>query len=65
MARFSWISRRIVIGLVVFALTLGGFLLQPVEALASYGSSGEHYPEATITSGEPEPLWWCRSWWCD
>ncbi|MGH2561190.1 MAG: hypothetical protein ACRDJH_19145 [Thermomicrobiales bacterium] len=36
---FPWISRRIVIGLVVFALTLGGFLLQPTGALAGVGGS--------------------------
>ena len=39
MARCTWISRRIVIGVVVCALTLGGFLLQPAGALAGISTS--------------------------
>jgi hypothetical protein len=35
----TWISRRIVIGVVVCTLTLGGFLLQPAGTLAGFGTS--------------------------
>lgn len=39
MKRYTWISRRIAIGMVLCALTLGGFLFQPSPALAGFGSS--------------------------
>lgn len=39
MVHFPWMSRRIVIGLVVCTLTLGGFLLQAAGALAGVGGS--------------------------
>jgi hypothetical protein len=54
--------RRLMVAAIVLAI--GGFLLQPAGALAAGPSSGEHYPEATITADGPSSYWWCRSWLC-
>lgn len=62
MTHSTAISRRIGIGLVVLMLTLGGAMLQPALGLTGVGgspgslglalrcSSGEHVPDATLTS---------------
>ncbi|MGH9176350.1 MAG: hypothetical protein ACRD1H_18420 [Vicinamibacterales bacterium] len=57
--RFTWISRRIVIGLAVLLLALGALLFQPTGvggspgwpgSSALLGCRGEHFPDGTLTS---------------
>jgi hypothetical protein len=45
MVRFPWISRRIVVGVVVFTLTLGGFQVQSMGSGITDGTSN------TLTGG--------------
>ena len=59
MIRSTRFSRRVAVGLFALSLTLGVTLLQPVAALAGFGSSpgssarcssGQHYSEAIVTT---------------
>jgi hypothetical protein len=60
------LRRRPALALVAasIVLSLGGLMLHPVAASAAGPTSGEHYPEVSVTDGTSNTYWWCRSWWC-